>query len=257
MLAEIQSLVDGYHGWLRGKTSLKELDEWIEITTPYLDRHNDHLQIFARKSNGHIELTDDGYTIRDLELSGCNLETPKRKELLHITARGFGIEVNEDGQLYTRANSESFSKRKHGLLQAMLAVNDLFYVAQPHVASLFKEDVQAWLDLSNVRYTPSIKFAGKSGYDHLFDFAIPPNRATGKPERIVQAVARPSRDTAATFILSWVDSKESRPVESEAYVVLNDSDLKVPTGVIDALRNYSIHPVAWSERESVRVELAA
>ena len=31
------------------------------------------------------------------------------------------------------------------LLQAMLAVNDMFYLAVPMVASLFYEDVVAWL----------------------------------------------------------------------------------------------------------------
>jgi hypothetical protein len=29
------------------------------ITTPYLDRHNDTLQIYARSENGALVLTDD------------------------------------------------------------------------------------------------------------------------------------------------------------------------------------------------------
>ena len=51
------------------------------------------------------------------------------------------------------------------------------------VASLFYEDVVAWLDLHDVRYTPKVKFTGKTGYDHLFDFVIPKSRR--QPERIV------------------------------------------------------------------------
>ena len=45
----------------------------------------------------------------------------------------------------------------------MLAINDLFYLAVPVVASLFYEDVVAWLDLHEIRYTPKVKFTGKSG----------------------------------------------------------------------------------------------
>jgi hypothetical protein len=58
----------------------------------------------------------------------------------------------------------------------MLAVNDLFYLAEPFVKSLFFEDVVAWMDESEVRYTPKVKFTGVSGYDHLFDFVIPKSR---------------------------------------------------------------------------------
>jgi len=56
---------------------------------------------------------------------------------------------------------------------AILAVNDLFYLAVPVVASLFLEDVTAWLELHEVRYTPNVKFTGKSGYDHTFDLWFP------------------------------------------------------------------------------------
>ena len=35
----------------------------------------------------------------------------------------------------------------YNLLQAMLAINDLFYLAVPLVASLFYEDVVSWLDI--------------------------------------------------------------------------------------------------------------
>lgn len=71
----------------------------------------------------------------------------------------------------------------------MLAVNDMFCLASPTVASVFYEDVVSWLDVCEVRYTPKVKFTGRSGYDHLFDFVIPKSRR--HPERIVRAVSRP------------------------------------------------------------------
>ena len=58
MINEIQSLVDEYTRWLKEKTLIRRVDEWVEITTPYLDRHNDYLQIYARRRNGDYVLTD-------------------------------------------------------------------------------------------------------------------------------------------------------------------------------------------------------
>lgn len=254
MITEVEHLLEAYRLWLKDKTVLREIGEWVEITTPYLDRHNDCLQIYARRSNGGFVLTDDGFTIDDLERSGCKLETTKRQELLRVTLNGFGVQLR-GGALEVHAAPENFAPRKHNLVQAMLAVNDLFYLAQPFVASLFYEDVVTWLDSSDVRYTPRVKFAGRTGFDHLFDFVIPKSRA--HPERIVKAVSHPSRDTAQAVVLSWVDTKDVRPPEAVAYALLNDSEQPVPAAVLDALGSYEVVAVPWSQRERVREELAA
>ncbi len=253
MIQDIQRLLDAYHAWLKDKTALRQVDDWIEITTPYLDRHNDHIQIYARKANGGYVLTDDGYTLNDLEQSGCKLQSPKRQELMKMTLNGFGIQLR-DHALEVHASPDNFPLRKHNLVQAMLAVNDMFYLAVPMVASLFYEDVVEWLDVHDIRYTPKVKFTGKTGYDHLFDFVIPKSRE--QPERIIQTINRPSRDTAQAVVLSWIDTKEVRPADSRAYALLNDSEQAVSPSVLDALRSYDVRPVPWSQRESVREELA-
>lgn len=254
MIQDIQRLLDAYHAWLKDKTALRQIDQWIEITTPYLDRHNDYIQIYARKANGGYVLTDDGYTLDDLEQSGCKLQSPKRQELLKMTLNGFGVQLH-DNALEVHASPDNFSLRKHNLVQAMLAVNDMFYLAVPMVASLFYEDVVAWLDVHDIRYTPKVKFTGKTGYDHLFDFVIPKSRQ--QPERIIQTINRPNRDTAQAVVLSWIDTKEVRLADSRAYALLNDSEQTVSPNVLDALRSYDVRPVPWSQRESVREELAA
>lgn len=254
MMQEIQGLMTAYYAWLKDKSGLREIDEWVEITTPYLDRHNDYMQIYAKRQNGGFLLTDDGYVIKDLEQSGCKLESRKRQELMNMTLNGFGIQLNGKA-LEVHATAENFAIRKHNLIQAMLAVNDMFYLAVPMVASLFYEDVVAWLDHHGIRYISKAKFTGKTGYEHLFDFAIPKSRQ--QPERIVQAINHPDRAAAQAVILAWVDTREVRPPESRAYALLNDSEHPVSAAVGDALRNYGVRPVPWSDKDSVREELAA
>lgn len=253
---EIEKLLNDYRAWLKDKTTLREVNgEWVEITTPYLDRHNDALQIYARAENGGYVLTDDSYTIHDLEASGCNLNTEKRQDLLKMTLNGFGVRMNSEA-LEVHASPETFPARKHNLIQAILAVNDLFYLAKPVVESLFFEDVITWLEANEIRYTPKVKFTGTSGFDHLFDFVIP-RSPRKQPERIVQAINRPTRDNAEAFIYAWSDTREVRPPESKAYAVLNDVEQSISGGVLDAFRNYHIYPVPWSNRGEVVTELAA
>jgi hypothetical protein len=248
MIDEIRGLMNEYIDWLQSKSILRQVDtNWIEITTPYLDRHNDYLQIYVRKlDNGEYLLTDDGYILDDLKLSGCALETPKRVGLLHTTLNGFGARLNEDA-LEVRAPRNAFALRKHNLIQAMLAVNDLFYLATPTVASIFKEDVISWLDENGVRYTLNAKFTGKSGYDHRFDFVIP--RSHIEPERILQAMNRPNRNTASALNYAWLDTKEVRTPDAKVYAIINDV-AGIPSAVADALGNYDIRTIPWSQRQN-------
>jgi len=254
MMQDIQALVEQYSVWLKDRTSLREVEDSVEITTPYLDRHNDYLQIYAKRANGGFVLTDDGYVIDDLELSGCKIDSPKRQAMFNATLNGFGVQANGKA-LEVKASASNFSLRKHNLVQAMLAVNDLFYLASPTVASLFQEDVAAWLDLSAIRYTPSVKFTGKSGYDHRFDFVIP--KSTDQPERVIRAINRPGRDTTQAMAFSWIDTREARSPEARAYAILNDSKKNISENIWDAMHNYKVNPVPWSARDEARAELAA
>ena len=140
MKQELEVLIEGYWDWLKDQMNLREIDDCVEITTPYLDRHNDFLQIYARRNDEGFVLTDDGYVVEDLELSGCKIESPRRRALFYTTLKGFGVETNNNA-LEVKVTPGNFAVRKHNLVQAMLAVNDLSYVAPSTVESLFHEDV--------------------------------------------------------------------------------------------------------------------
>ena len=249
-----ENLVDQYFSWLKSKTTWREVNGWTEITTPYLDRHNDYIQIYLQQKGDEWELTDDGETLTDLVQSGCELDTPRRKALLYTTLNGFGMQL-VDRAITVKTKQESFALRKHNLIQAILAVNDLFYLARASVESFFFEDVALWMDYADIRYTQRVKFSGRTGYDHLFDFVVPKSKR--EPERILRVVNNPVKDQANAVILSWVDTKEARPTNSVAYAVLNDREKTIADGVVEALKSYDINPLPWSQREEFKERLAA
>lgn len=254
MIADIQKLINQYTIWVKDNTKIRKIEDWIEITTPYLDRHNDYLQIYVKRENGNFILTDDGYIIQDLENSGCKLDSKKRQDLLAITLNGFGIR-KVGNALAVEASKENFNFKKHNLIQAMLAINDLFYLAGPIVVNLFFEDVMLWIESNDIRYVPKVKFTGRSGLDHTFDFAIPAYKE--KPERIIKAINKPNNDTAQAMAFAWLDIKEVRQINSKAYAILNDTDKNIQSSVVTALKNYNVNPVLWSERANFVEELAA
>jgi len=253
-MTEIDDLMERYHAWLRDKTAWKTLDKWTVITAPYLDRHNDYLQVFLKKAEDGYFLTDDGATISGLLEEGCKLDSPKRQQLLRMTLAGYGVSESK-GQLTVRATADNFALKKHSLVQAMLAVGDMFFLAEPHVTSLFMEDVRSWLDISDVRYSEGVSFVGRSGFARRFDFLIPKSKEA--PERVIKAINNPVKSAADSVIMDWLDTREVRPDQLKLYAFVNDNEREVSGAVIDALSNYEIVPVLWSHRTEVRKALAA
>jgi hypothetical protein len=246
---ECQKLIDAYVAWLRQGLSVEEVGGACELTTPFLDRHNDHLQVYATRRNGTIVLSDDGYILSDLRTSGLEMDTPKRKTVLDSVLQGLGVRV-ESNQLLVEASASNLGQRLHSLVQAMLAVNDMFVMAQPRVASFFFEDVRSFLDSHEIRYTARVKLAGKSGYDHGIDFLIPKSRT--RPERILQAIAAPRKDNVFAYLWILSDTRAARSgqstAEAEAYAFLNDQEQQVGGDVIEALKSYDVAPAVWSQR---------
>jgi hypothetical protein len=250
---ECQQLIDNYVEWLRKGLSVEHFDQACELTTPFLDRHNDHLQVYAVKENERIVLSDDGYILADLRTSGLDLNTPKRKAVLEAVLNGYGIKT--DGKrLFIEASSRNFGQRMHSLIQAMLSVNDMFVMAQTRVVAFFWEDVRDFLDQHDIRYSPRVKIAGRSGYDHAIDFLIPKSRS--RPERIIKAINAPNKNTITSYLFVLDDTREVRGNESEAYAFLNDQHRDIGGDVIEALGEYKVIPAFWSKREQYVKALA-
>lgn len=243
---ECDDIVESYVAWLRSGLKAECLESACELTTPFLDRHNDHLQVYAERRGNEIVLSDDGYTLGDLAASGLELKTDKRRAVLEATLNGFGVRA-ESGRLLVDATDRNLGQRVHALIQAMLAVDDMFMMAQSRVAGFFFDDVRAFLEENDIRYSERIKLAGKSGFDHGIDFLIPRSRT--RPERVLQVINAPNKNSIGAYLFALDDTRQARAEGSEAYAALNDTSRKVSGEVIEALKAYDVGAIQWSRRD--------
>ena len=68
---------------------------------------------------------------------------------------GFGVK-EESSRIYVDVSPKSFAQKKHALVQAMLAVNDMFLTSKKQVLSLFFEDVVHFLKEHKIRFSKKI-----------------------------------------------------------------------------------------------------
>lgn len=107
---QCQQLIDEYLRWLKQEFAFAELEGSCQISTPFLDRHNDAIEVYIEKRNGLLYLTDDGYTLRDLRSTNMEFTTEKRKAHLTAVLNGFGVKLDND-EICVEASSEDFPQK--------------------------------------------------------------------------------------------------------------------------------------------------
>lgn len=253
----IQVIIDNYVSWIKDNTTYKQIQNGssYEVTTPFMDRHNDHLQIYIFKQKEEYFLTDAGYTLSDLEMSGLEINTPKRKAVLDTTLNGFGVQINENKELCIKANLSNIGQKKHYLLQAILAVNDMYILSQNNIYSFFKEDVERFFQSNNIIFSKDIKLGGKTGFDHNVDFII--SAYGNKPERLIKTINKADKDQITATIFSFEDIKQIRQQKTQNYILYNDeTSTQSKVDLFLAAENYGVISIPWTKKEIIKKEFA-
>ncbi len=248
----INRLMADYYSFLKEKTLVTESasSEWIEISTPFTGLFNDTVDIYAKKSGNKIFLSDDGNTLRDLELSGLEISrSPKRKEILERILINYGVRIDND-ELITVATEKDFPQKKLNLISAISETSDMYFLARHTVASVFREDVKKYLDEHEIVYTPHFISKGSTGLEFTFDFQI----AYRKTEIIIKSFNFINKMNLPQFLFTWDDIKKVRERQTEKEViglaVINDIDRSIDEDYLEALRKYGAQQILWSEREN-------
>ena len=252
---EISPLLCSYADWTREQCNVSTIGDWNIITTPFLDRHNDHIQIYVSIGlHGTCTLTDDGDTLDDLEASGWKPNTQKRKQFLMQALHGFGIELMEGNVIGTIATLDDFPRKMHNVIQAILAVHDLYYTSRQSVESLFVEDVIQWMKGHDVRYIQQASFIGHSGYDNVFHIVIPASK--GAPERLIQTCDNLSLNAAKLYVFQWTDVKGSRDPDTKMYIIVNNGQT-VHGDALSICESYGIRAVPFLQLDAIVREITA
>lgn len=246
----VNELIDKYYDFLKGRTAVitETGTNWAVISTPFIGLFNDTLEVYAKKENGKILLSDDGVTIKNLELVGSSISrSPKRKEILERILLSYGIQF-QDGEFVAEANENTFAQKKHNLVSAISEINDMYMLAKHNVASIFKDDVKAYLDEQQIIYTPQFISKGSTGLEFTFDFQI----AYRNTEIVIKSFNSVNKLNLPNFLFTWDDIKSVRERVTNKQViglaVINNEEKEVADEYLEALRIRNADFILWNDR---------
>lgn len=246
----IDPLIENYHQFVRSRTqtSIDTSSEWAVINTPFLDMFNDGIEVYVKKSAGKIVLSDDGITLKNLELCGINFNrSNSRREILDKILLNYGIR-KKDNELVVEATDKTFPQQKLNLLSAIIEINDLSVLAKHTVSSVFREEVDAFLSEKGIIFTPYFIAKGSTGLEFNFDFQI----AGRKEEIVLKVFPNLNKSQLVSFLFSWEDIKPSREKignkNLRGLAVVNDIEKTVKKEYLDAFDVKGTGVLPWSKR---------
>jgi len=245
-----------YANWLTSRLTTTIHRGISEISTPFLDVHNDGLRVYVEAASGRYLLHDNGLTLETLSLQGVEIgSSQRRRELIDGTLHMYGLTI-EDDRIQTLANDTNLPQRVHFLLCAMKRIADLWLTARTASSTDFFERVCTFLDEKDVLYSTNVVIPGKT-VEHPIDILIPlPKRR----ERLIKLIGTPNVNTAKVVSFSWIEIEEVRP-SAERVVLVNDistSDDSMAKRISDQteaiLSGYSTAYFRWSQRDESNFE---
>ena len=260
-MIDINKLIDDYYHWLKSRTDLFSNPDtgWTQISTPFSGLCNDPVEIYAKSINEKILLSDDGLTFRNLDLLGAAVtRSQRRKEILNKILLNYGVRL-ENNELVVEATEKDFPQKKHNLISTIGEISDMFMLAKHTVASVFKEDVQKYLEEQDIIFTPQFIARGATGLEFTFDFHI----AHRKHEIVLKTFNILNTFNLPHFLFTWKDIKEAREKITGKTItglaVVNDSERKIKSELLDAIKSKNADYILWSEKDKPesRKKLAA
>lgn len=125
----ISNIIDSYINWIKDNTSIsqKYIENFYKITTPFLYNDNDHIVFFINQEEQKFILSDDGYFISKLEMSGLTITSNSKKEaILKTTLNGFGAKIRNQKEIYIDASIDDIGQKIHKLIQALIVADSQF-----------------------------------------------------------------------------------------------------------------------------------
>jgi len=101
----------------------------VVLSTPFLDWHNDAIEIYVENLGSGIRLFDNGEAISDLRHSGLDIEVPEACNHLKAILNGFGVSLKDD-VIQVESSYAEAGEALHRIIQAVIGVSYLRLLAR-------------------------------------------------------------------------------------------------------------------------------
>lgn len=184
----------------------------IRFNTPFTDPFDDEINLMITKTeNGLYKITDQGYTIWNLETRGLTFKKGSvRYKNLELLLQRNHVKLENDNSIYLTVSKEHTPQGINLVLDTVMRINDFIYSLKSNNGhSSFAEKMTAFLNKykNNFAYDQGFSLDGDSGFSFKIDYLF---RQNVRKSVATNLYTNLDKSRAIQLIGMWLDSENYR-----------------------------------------------
>ncbi|MDH3460698.1 MAG: DUF1828 domain-containing protein [Burkholderiaceae bacterium] len=180
--------------------------EFHRIRTPYLYPDGDNIDLFLKRADDVVTVSDLGETNRWLRSQTLSLRrSPKQSALIADACLTHGVEFYK-GMLLARCRpGESLAAVATRVAQAALRISDLWFTFRTRAVESATDEVADFLSEKQFSFERAEKLAGRSGRGWTVDFHVRAPRRSALVYVLSTGSRSAARSVAEHVLAAWYD----------------------------------------------------
>lgn len=247
---------------LKEKSNFIPLDgKSIRFNTPFVDPFGDEISLLIVSDiDGTYTVTDQGYTLWNLEVRGVNAtqKNSTRLKILNSILNSHKVVLTDNNTIEKKANKSVVAQTINDVLECVIKVSDLAFGTRQNTKSMFMQDVIQFIKQNSDSYSYDIGLSvrGKSSLVYDLDFVF---HQTLKESKWTKLYTSLNRNIVEMVMGIWLDTEDFREENSAANkislnIIVPRLDEKSET-FVSSLQQHDINVISFSEKNKFKKNL--
>ncbi|NLR33181.1 DUF1828 domain-containing protein [Levilactobacillus tujiorum] len=259
--ADIQNIASNWINWITKETHFKTLsNNNIQISLPFTDSSGDGIIFNVEpKENGFL-VTDQGYTIWNLEVNGVNVtkKDSNRWRILQSIINPYKFQINQKNEISKIVTESELSQTITDFAQIIINVSDIAFMNRSNTSGMFFDDVHTYFSNKRSEYSFLKNFYadGKTNQKYRFEYLFTPRPNDFKLTKLYNTLSKNSMDAVIGI---WSDTQQFREENYGSNATFNlllngISEKEKP--YVEGLMSHDIQVIDFQDKSSVKEKLA-
>lgn len=232
----------------------------LRVNTPFSDPFGDQISLMILLTDNVYTVTDQGYTLWNLQMHGANLTDKKSqrfKNLMAILDKN-NAELTDNETIQIKGSKDELPQIINDLTQTLIQVSDLIYLTRKNTRKIFWEDVTSYFESQKESFSflRGMSMQGQTQLKYNIDYIF---NLTVKERKFVNVYNNLSKNIVEQLIGIWADTIDYRTSHKQEDVPLSIIVPEIPSNqqkYVDNLARHRIDVIPFDDKKVITSKLA-
>lgn len=261
---ELNAITSQWSNWISKQTKFQRINKnKIQVLTSFTDAFDDGILFnILSNDNGTYHLTDNGYTIWNLETNGINVSNKgsNRHRILISIISPYSFQL-DDNKAISKNNIRlnELPQAITDFVQVLINVSDIAFMSRSNTASIFTDDVHNFFNdnRKSFNFFTNAITIGKSNQNYRFDYNFIPKKQQFKLTKMYNTLSKNTMDSIIGIYVDTADYIQDNFGQDSSFNILLNGITAKEKEYISGLQEHNINVINFQDKQDVTSSLGS